>query len=211
VILFLSAWILAAAPVAAGPDVAAAAAQAIASQTDPQKLKTLRGERASNPRLNRCVYWLAAARNSGADPEAVLAQAARLNKTIGTPRAEFVRWGLMENLKIADDYGLLGPEGMKELKRGKGATITRGPYAGEAAEVDHVIPRAVCPELGNEVMNLELLAAKLNRSKRDNVTARAVKFARELYEAGLLSAARWEEVKSRGPRKGDQVGPGATR
>lgn len=32
---------------------------AIASLTDPAKLATLKGERAANPRLQKCVYWLA--------------------------------------------------------------------------------------------------------------------------------------------------------
>jgi len=50
-----------------------------------------------------------------------------------------------------------------------------------------VIPRAVCPELANQVMNLELLPASLNRAKSDKITERARVFAKELYDAGLLS------------------------
>jgi hypothetical protein len=47
---------------AAGLSIMAApstAAVAIAAQTDPAKLTTLKGERAANPRLQKCVYWLA--------------------------------------------------------------------------------------------------------------------------------------------------------
>ena len=33
--------------------------EAIANLTDPKKLATLKGERASNPRLQKCLYWLA--------------------------------------------------------------------------------------------------------------------------------------------------------
>ena len=72
---------------------------------------------------------------------------------------------MIENLRLAKELGLLTPEGMAELMRGKSATITKGEYAGQEAEADHVIPAAVCPELRNQVMNLELLPAKLNRSK----------------------------------------------
>ena len=182
---------------AAAPSIIAApstAAVAIAAQTDPAKLATLKGERAANPRLQKCVYWLAYAEEQGQKPETVLDESAKLNKTEGTPYAGFVRWGLLENLKIAKELGLLTPEGMAELRSGKSATITKGQYAGQEAEADHVIPRAVCPELQNQVMNLELLPASLNRAKSDKVTERAKVFAKELYEAKLLSDEGWKAV-----------------
>ena len=160
---------------------------AIAEHTDPVKLATLKGEGAANPRLQKCVYWLACAEEQGQKPEVVLDESAKLNKTAGTPYAGFVSWGLLENLKIAKELGLLTPEGMAELKRGKSATITKGQYAGQKAEADLVIPKAVCPELQNQVMNLELLPASLNRAKSEKVTDRAKVFAKELYDAKLLS------------------------
>jgi hypothetical protein len=169
-------------------------ADAVANLTDPAKLATLKGERAANPRLQKCVYWLAYAEEQGEKPEAVLNESAKLNKTAGTPYAGFVSWGLLENLKIAKDLGLLTPEGMAELRRGKSATITKGQYAGQEAEADHVIPRAVCPELQNQVMNLELLPASLNRAKSDNVTDRARVFAKELYNAKLISEEGWQKI-----------------
>ena len=162
-------------------------AVAIASLTDPTKLATLKGERAANPRLQKCVYWLAYAEQDCANPEAVLDESAKLNKTSGTPYSGFLRWGLLENLRIAKELGLLTPEGVAELRRGKSATITKGQYVGQEAEADHVIPRAICPELQNQVMNLELLPASLNRAKSDKVTERASLFAKELYDAKLLS------------------------
>ena len=45
-------------------------AKAIASLTDPVKLATLKGERAANPRLQKCVYWLAYAEEQGQKVEA---------------------------------------------------------------------------------------------------------------------------------------------
>jgi len=184
---------------AATPSIIAApstAAVAIAEQTDPAKLATLKGERAANPRLQKCVYWLAYAEEQGEKPEAVLNESAKLNKTADTPYAGFVSWGLLENLKIAKELGLLTPEGMAELKRGKSATITKGQYAGQEAEAGLVIPKAVCPELQNQVMNLELIPASLNRAKSDKVTDRAKVFAKELYEAKLLSEEGWERVSA---------------
>ena len=183
---------------AAAPSIMAApssAAAAIAEQTDPAKLATLKGEGAANPRLQKCVYWLAYAEAQGEKPEAVLDESAKLNKTAETPYAGFVSWGLLENLKIAKELGLLTPEGMAELKRGKSATITKGQYAGQEAEAGLVIPKAVCPELQNQVMNLELLPASLNRSPSDKVTDRAKVFAKELYDAKLLSDEGWTKVQ----------------
>jgi hypothetical protein len=172
-----------------------APALAIANLTAPAKLATLKGERAANPRLQKCVYWLALAEEQGSKPEAVLEEAAKLNNTAGTPYAGFVRWGLLNNLKIAKEFGLLTPTGMAELRRGKSATITKGEYAGQEAEADHTIPRAVCPELQNQVMNLELMPASLNRSKIDKITDRARVFARELHEAKLLSDSGFDAVQ----------------
>ena len=172
-------------------------ARPIAALTDPVKLATLKGERAANPRLEKCVYWLAYAEEQGEKPGAVLDESAKLNNTAGTPYSEFLRWGLLENLKIAKALGLLTPEGMAELRRGKSATITKGQYEGQEAEADHVIPRAVCPELANQVMNLELMPASLNRAKSDKVTERARVFAKELYDAKLLSEEGWKRVESR--------------
>jgi len=163
------------------------ATQAIAAQTDPAKLATLKGQRAANPRLQKCIYWLAYAEEQDREPATVLDEAAKLNKTARTPYAGFLRWGLLENLKIAKELGLLTLEGMAELRLGKSATITKGQYSGQEAEADHVIPRAICPELQNQVINLELLPASLNRAKSDKVTERARLFAKELYDAKLLS------------------------
>lgn len=137
---------------------------------------------------------MAYAEEQGQKAEAVLDESAKLNKTAGTPYAGFISWGLLENLRIAKELGLLTPEGMAELRRGKSATITKGQYTGQEAEADHVIPRAVCPELQNQVMNLELLPASLNRAKSDKVTERAGVFGKELYDAKLLSEEGLERV-----------------
>ena len=172
-----------------------APARVMASLTDPAKLAMLKGDRAANPRLQKCVYWLAYAEEQGQKPEAVLNESAKLNKTAGTPYAGFLSWGLLENLKIAKELGLLTPDGMAELKQGKSATITKGQYSGQKAEAEDVIPSALCPELQNQVMNLELLPASLIRAKSDKVTERAKVFAKELYEAKLLSEEGWKKVQ----------------
>ena len=169
---------------------------AIASLADPKKLATLKGDRAANNRLNKAIFYLATAESDGQKPEDVLAESARINGTAGTPYAGFVQWGLIQNLKLAKDYGLLNPEGMAEMRRGRSPTITRGEFAGQEVEIDHVIPRAVCPELQNQIINLEFLPSSLNRAKSDKITDRAKVFAKELYDAKLLSEVGWKAVES---------------
>jgi hypothetical protein len=102
---------------ASGPKPSDSSAVALASLNDPAKLATLKGEREANPSLQKCVYWLAYAKEQGEKPEAVLDESAKLNKTAGTPYAGFLSWGLLENLNIAKELGLLTPEGMAWLGR----------------------------------------------------------------------------------------------
>ena len=67
-------WLLLAAQVAvAQTDYA----KNIASLIDPAKLATLR-ERGANPRIQKCVYWLATARQEGEKPAKVLDRAVAL-------------------------------------------------------------------------------------------------------------------------------------
>ena len=42
----------------------------------------------------------------------------KLNKTAGKLYAGFLSCGMLENLKIAKELGLLSPEGMAELRQG---------------------------------------------------------------------------------------------
>jgi hypothetical protein len=77
----------------------------------------------------------------------------------------------------------------------KSATITKGQYSGQKADADDVIPMSLCPALQNQVMNLELLPASLKQSKSDKATERARVFAKELYEAKLLSEEGWQKVQ----------------
>ena len=58
-----------------------------------------------------------------------------------------------------------------------------------------MIPVAVCPELRNQVMNLELLPAKLNRSKGAKIGERQKVFGKELHDAKLLSDEGWAAIE----------------
>jgi hypothetical protein len=161
--------------------------------SDRTKLTTLSGARAANPRVHKIVYWLADARDRGLAPEAVIAEAQRLNGDQGA-RGRLVSEAMLRNLKIADGLGLLTPENRDAMRRGHSPIVTRGPYAGEPAEVDHIIPVAVAPELAREIANLEIMPRTLNRRKAAKMGARQRDLAGKLFAAGVLTRAQYDRI-----------------
>ena len=153
--------------------------------SNPAKLATL-GKRGANPRLNKIVYWLWEARERGMSPEAAARVAQTLNGVIGE-RARLVEESLVRNVRIADDLGLYTRENRERLRRGGAAIVSTGPHTGQQAEVDHIVPVSLAPEIGNELANLELLPERLNQQKSDRVGERELGHAEALHRAGLLS------------------------
>jgi hypothetical protein len=152
-----------------------AAMGAIRSLTDPAKIATLKDPRASNDRLLKLIYWLHQAQQAGQDPQVIL-DASLMQQ----PRLNLVKESLLRNLVIAFRLGLLTPQNLDAMKRGKSPTVTLGPYAGEIAEVDHILPVAKFPQYGKEFWNLELMPQSLNRRKSDTVGQRQMDLLRKL-------------------------------
>jgi hypothetical protein len=132
----------------------------IASLINPAKLPTLK-PRGANPRIQKSIYWLEEARQAGQNPTDA-AHRAVLKAGYRDSAAVLTEQSLLRNLDIAGKLGCLDKEGLSKMRRGNAPTVRRGPYAGEVASVDHVIPRAVVPELDCVVANLELLPLRLN-------------------------------------------------
>ena len=61
---------------------------------------------------------------------------------------------------------------MAELRKGGSPTITKGEHAGDSVALDHVLPRAVVPELAARFYNLEAIPAKANLAKSAKVGQR---------------------------------------
>lgn len=162
-------------------------ARRIASLIEPAKLATL-GKRGANPRVEKYVAQLAEARLAGNNPTNVANEAVTEAGTTGTG-AKLTSDAMLRNLTIADRLGCLDVEGLSEMRKGKAPTVRRGPYAGDQLSVDHVIPRAVLPELDNVIANLELMPLRMNESKNDKVGARQLALGKELNAARLLSNA----------------------
>jgi len=153
-------------------------------------------ERGANPRLNRLIHQMARAHSLGHDPTNTLRRGVGWGGTHGT-RQRLVESSLERNFNIATRLGLLTPQNLRRLERGRSAMITIGPYTGDLAEVDHIVPVSLAPELGNELANLELMPASLNRRKSNRVGQRQLAYAQTFLEAGLLTPESMERLRQR--------------
>ena len=106
---------------------------------------------------------------------------------------------LLRNLDIARKLGCLDAAGLDDMRHGRSPTIQRGPYKGDQLSADHILPRAVVPELDNVIANLELMPLRMNESKNAKVGERQLSLAEKFHAAGLLS--------SEGPRKLKRAAP----
>ncbi len=93
---------------------------------------------------------------------------------------------MLRNLDIAARLGCLTPENLERMRHGTSPIISRGPYTGEVAEIDLIIPVAVEPALGREIANLELLPRTLNRRKGATMGARQADYLAKFRAAELL-------------------------
>lgn len=159
----------------------------------PARLATLRA-RGANPRLQKCVYWLATAQRERANLTNLLDTAIASAGYTNALAAQVTRDSLLRNLDIATKLGCLDPDGLSEMRKGNSPTVRRGPYAGQELSVDHIIPRAVCVELDNVIANLELMPQRLNSSKGATVGDRQIALAQTLQRSGLLSVECAEKI-----------------
>src|ERR1035437_6338273 len=164
---------------------------------DQAKLATL-GVRGTNPRIQKAVAILYEAKCHGEDPAKVAADAVTLIGWGGTPRGDMTAEALLRNLDILEKLGATTLEDIDRMKHGHAPTVRTGPYTGDIISVDHIVPRAVAPELDNVVANLELLPLRVNIRKNDKVGRRHLDVARNLHAGGLLSVAGLGAVLARG-------------
>ena len=103
---------------------------------------------------------------------------------------------LARNRTILERLGCLDEAGMGKLRKGNAPTITKGPYSGELATGDHIIPRSVCPALDNVIVNLEFMPVTLNQRKGAKVGERQIAVARKFQAAGIIDATELEAIET---------------
>ena len=113
---------------------------------------------------------------------------------------DLTKAALLGSLEVARKVGCLEKTGLADMRRGQSPTIKRGPYKGDELSVDHIIPRAVVPELDNVIANLELMPLRVNESKNARVGERQLALAEKLHAAGLLSREGLQKVKHAVPK-----------
>jgi len=168
----------------------------ISSLVDPAKLATL-GARGANAHVEKYVALLAEAKAHGVAPKKAAARAVALVGMKGQA-GKLTSEAMVRNLVIAERLGCVDPDGLQEMHRGEAPTVHRGPYRGEKLSVDHIIPRAVVPELDNVIANLEFMPLRMNEGKNAKIGARQMDLAHKLHKAGLLSSEGLKAVERNG-------------
>lgn len=160
---------------------------------DPAKLATLR-ERGANQRVQKITAMLWQAKLDGQDPAKVADKAVELIGWGGTEKGRLTSAAMVRNLTILERLGGTTAEDLDDMRKGKTANVRKGPYTGEIISVDHIIPKAVAPELDNVIANLELMPLSVNQKKSDKIGDRQISTAKAFHAAGLLSEAGYKRV-----------------
>ena len=158
----------------------------VAALIDPAKLATLK-QRGANPRVLKVTAILWTAKTTGKNPEAITNNAVVKIGWGGTEKGRLTAAAMLRNLTILERLGSNTPEDIDALRHGHAPTVRQGPYAGDIVSVDHIIPRAIAPELDNVIANLELMPLRVNQSKNDKIGDRQRDLAGKLQAAGLLA------------------------
>jgi hypothetical protein len=175
---------------------------ALTSLCDPVKLSTL-GDRGANPRLKKIVYWLDCARHSGKTADEIIDLVLQKDGYTKGHRV-LIKTNLLRNIKIGDALGFFTPDNLTLLRTGAAPYVMNGPYRGERADVDHIIPFSVAPEIGNDIANLELMPTNLNLRKGAKVGQRQKTLAHDLHAAGVLDIQALDRIL-RVRTSGDEV------
>ena len=174
----------------------AIAKQILAPLLDPAKVNTLKGDRPANARLYRVLGWLETARRAGGDVPAVIDAAQAAAGYAGTKGAAADKLAITWSHQKLAGFECFSPAGIAKMKKGGSPQILAGHYAGDFIALDHVLPRAVVPELAARFYNLEAIPARLNLAKSAKITEREILLARRWKRDGLLSPEGLAAVES---------------
>lgn len=134
----------------------------------------------------KIVAILYAAKATGKNPKEITNQAIEKIGWNGTEKGQLTADAILHNLDIAEKLGSTTPEDVTEMRKGRSPTVRTGPNAGDILSVDHIIPRAIVPELDNCIANLELMPLRENQRKNNSIGDRQRSLAQKLHAAGLL-------------------------
>jgi len=158
---------------------------------DPARVATI-GEKAAKERARKVLYWMHEANRAGRGSLDDL-----ISEALGSAKAqarnpslrhdpEILRRQLATNYRDADRLGLFDSKSnLEALKHGRAPVVRKGPHAGQTVDVDHIVPLAHAPDLGNHLGNLRVLPASVNRSRRHTLDQDALAKISEFRQVGL--------------------------
>ena len=188
--VFLACLLLA--PLRAGD--ALSAIDAVAALTDPAKLATLTGPRATNDRLHKVLAWLEEARRAGVVPSKTIDEAQKITRD-SPSHAAVVKEKILRNFELCDRSAVFTDDNLARMKRGYSPLVTGGTFAGQPYEVDHIIPLHEFPALCNEFANLIYLSRTANRRKSDDIKQRAIDLGTKLVAASVMTRAEYARLR----------------
>lgn len=156
---------------------------------DPEKIATIKNDRPANTRLYKILGHLESGRQNGENPATVVEKAIQLAGYGGTVAAEADKAAILRDREILAEFGCFTPGGLAELKKGQAPTIMKGEDAGDSVALDHVLPRAIVPELAGRFYNLQAIPSRKNSAKGAKIGQRELGLARSWRKRGLLSGA----------------------
>lgn len=152
-------------------------------------------ERGSNETMRIVNYKIYQAHSDGLDIEKLL-ELAQPTHLQPPPLAKLNSKRFKDNLRLGIEYGIYeGEANLKALAYGKAPTITKGEFAGERIDVEHVVPKSIAPGLDNILANLMWYPASLNQSKNNTITQEAMDMAEVFADEGILQTDELLAVK----------------
>jgi hypothetical protein len=161
------------------------ATQIIAPLLDPAKVATLKGDRPANQRLYKILHWLELARRKEGSVPDVITDAQIAAKYADTAMAKADAKAIAHSWGNMNEFGCFSDEGMSKMRKGGSPIIAKGPKAGDGVAIDHILPRAVVPELAGKFYNLEPIPAGDNLAKSAHVRDRELEIAHPVIEESI--------------------------
>lgn len=152
-------------------------------------------ERGSNETMRLVNFKIYQAHLDGLDIRKLLDLAQPPSKQ-PPPLAQLNVRRFLSNLELGIQYGIYeGEENLLALAYGRAPTITKGEYAGQRIDVEHIVPKSIAPGLDNILANLMWMPSSLNQSKSNTITGEALRIASIFRDEKILPIEEYLAVR----------------
>ena len=138
----------------------------------------------------KALAVLAEARDANVKLEALIDEVAETLK-LPAPYRPALTHGLLTNLSLAEEYGLLTEENLRKIEHGEELRIKAGGYSGENLVVDQTVPYRYSPELEMRFANLLLKPESVVRRYPDQFGESALLVMTACRQSDLMSESSY--------------------